>query len=79
MEEKPSGVVHDAGEQQSPYDKYPLFLTPKMVKEILQLSYGVIYNLFEQDDFPSFKVGKRYVVPKNKFLEWVEQSAKKPK
>jgi len=79
MEEKPSGVVHDAGEQQSPYDKYPLFLTPKMVKEILQLSYGVIYNLFEQDDFPSFKVGKRYVVPKDKFLEWVDQSANKRK
>lgn len=43
MKEESSGLFRDAGEQQSSYDKSPLFLMPKMVEEILQLSYGTIF------------------------------------
>ena len=66
--------VKDMDKMSLPFDRYPLFLTPAMVKEILQVSYGTIYKLFKQDGFPSLRVGKRYVVPKDKFIQWVEDS-----
>lgn len=55
------------------YDELPLFLNGKMVAKALGVSVSTAYELMHEDGFPVLKVGKRMVVPKEKFLSWVEK------
>ena len=55
------------------YDDLPLFLNAAMVAKVLGVSPSSGYELMHETDFPVLKVGSRMVVPKEKFVEWVEQ------
>lgn len=55
------------------YDELPLFLNAKTVAEILGISMAGSYELLHQKDFPVLKIGSRLVVPKEKFLAWIEE------
>ena len=55
------------------YDELPLFLNAAMVAKVLGVSSSSGYELMHEPDFPVLKVGSRMVVPKEKFVEWVEQ------
>jgi len=55
------------------YDDLPLFLNAKMVAQVLGISMAGTYELLHQKDFPVVKIGSRLVVPKEKFLAWVEK------
>ena len=55
------------------YDDLPLFLNAKMVAQVLGISMAGNYELLHQKDFPVVKIGSRLVVPKEKFLAWVEK------
>lgn len=55
------------------YDELPLFLNAGMVAKALGVSPSSGYELMHEPDFPVLKVGSRMVVPKEKFVEWVEQ------
>ncbi len=57
----------------SSYDELPLFLNSKMVADVLGISPTSAYELLREEGFPSLKVGTRIVVPKEKFVQWVEQ------
>ena len=54
------------------YDELPLFLNAKTVAEVLEISVAGAYELLHQDDFPVLRIGSRLVVPKEKFLSWIE-------
>lgn len=54
------------------YDDLPLFLNAKMVAEVLGVAPSSAYELMHEKDFPTVKVGTRLVVPRDKFIEWVE-------
>ena len=54
------------------YDELPLFLNAKTVAQVLGISAAGAYELLHQDGFPVLKIGSRLVVPKDKFLSWVE-------
>ena len=54
------------------YDELPLFLNARTVAQVLGISAAGAYELLHQDDFPVLKIGSRLVVPKDKFLSWVE-------
>ena len=54
------------------YDELPLFLNAKTVAEILGISVAGAYELLHQEDFPVLGIGSRLVVPKEKFLSWIE-------
>ena len=54
------------------YDELPLFLNAKTVAEILGISVAGAYELLHQEDFPVLRIGSRLVVPKEKFLSWIE-------
>lgn len=54
------------------YDELPLFLNAKTVAEVLGISMAGAYELLHQKDFPVLKIGSRLVVPKDKFLTWIE-------
>ena len=54
------------------YDELPLFLNARTVAQVLGISMAGAYELLHQEGFPVLKVGSRLVVPKEKFLSWIE-------
>ena len=55
------------------YDELPLFLNAETVAKVLGIAPSSAYELMHEADFPVLKVGNRMVVPKEKFVEWVER------
>ena len=55
------------------YDDLPLFLNAATVAKVLGVSPSSGYELMHEADFPVLKVGSRMVVPKEKFIQWVER------
>ena len=55
------------------YDELPLFLNSELVAKVLGVSPSTGYELMHQPDFPVLRVGSRMVVPKEKFIQWVEE------
>ena len=58
------------------YDDLPLFLNAAVVAKALGVAPSSAYELMHEADFPVLKVGNRIVVPKEKFVAWVEQHTK---
>ena len=56
------------------YEELPLFLNAKMVAQVLGIAPSSAYELMHESNFPVLKVGSRMVVPKEKFIQWVEQN-----
>lgn len=55
------------------YDELPLFLNSELVAKVLGVSPSSAYELMHEPDFPVLRVGNRMVVPKGKFIQWVEE------
>ena len=56
------------------YSELPLFLNAELVAKVLGVSSSSGYELMHEPGFPVLKVGNRMVVPKEKFVQWVEQN-----
>ena len=54
------------------YEELPLFLNADVVAKVLGIAPSSSYELMHEVDFPVLKVGSRMVVPKEKFIQWVE-------
>ena len=50
-----------------------MLLDAAMVTKVLGVSPGSGYKLMYTSGFPVLRVGSRMVVPKEKFVEWVER------
>ena len=55
------------------YDQLPLFLNANTVAQVLGVSISSAYELMHEEVFPSVRIGSRFVVPKDKFRQWVER------
>ena len=55
------------------YDDLPLFLNAATVAKVLGVAPSSTYELMHEADFPVLKIGNRLVVPKEKFIQWVER------
>ena len=55
------------------YDDLPPFLNVAIVAKALGIAPSSAYELMHEADFPVLKAGNRIVVPKVKFIQWVEQ------
>ena len=55
------------------YDQLPLFLNANTVAQVLGVSISSAYELMHEEVFPSVCIGSRFVVPKDKFQQWVER------
>ena len=55
------------------YDRLPLFLNANTVAQVLGVSISSAYELMHEEVFPSVRIGSRFVVPKDKFQQWVER------
>ena len=56
------------------YNELPLFLNAEIVAKVLGVSPSSGYELMHESGFPVLKIGNRMVVPKDKFIQWVEQN-----
>lgn len=55
------------------YNDLPLFLNAETVASALGIAPSSTYELMHESDFPILKIGNRIVIPKEKFIQWVEQ------
>ena len=53
------------------YDDLPLMLSVPDVASVLGISRAGAYELVRSDGFPSLRIGSRIVVPKEKFIDWI--------
>lgn len=51
----------------------PLTLSAAHLTEILGISQGTVYSLMKQPDFPLIQFGKRMLVSRERFFEWLER------
>ncbi len=58
------------------YDDLPLFLNAELVAKVLGVSPSSGYELMHEPGFPVLKIGSRMVVPKEKFIQWVDEHTK---
>ena len=54
------------------YDDLPLTLTAHEVGEALGISRAAAYELVRSNGFPHMRIGTRILVPKDKFIQWIE-------
>ena len=55
------------------YDELPLFLNAETTAKLLGISISGMYELMHEKGFPALKIGTRLVVPKYKFISWVDK------
>ena len=58
------------------YDELPLLLNVKQLVDLLGVSESSVYELIQEDDFPSLRIGKRIVVPKEELQKWISTHTK---
>lgn len=56
------------------FDELPLMLSVPEVAAVLGISRAGAYELARSKGFPALNIGSRIVVPKEKFIAWIEQS-----
>ena len=54
------------------YHDLPLTLTVQKVGEALGISRAAAYELVRSKGFPHMRIGTRILVPKDKFIQWIE-------
>ncbi len=57
------------------YDELPLMLNAKNLTEVLGISIASAYELMHEKDFPSFRVGIRMFINRDKFIAWVDKKS----
>ena len=58
------------------YDQLPLMLNAEDVQAVMNISRAGAYQLMHRAAFPTILIGKRMVVTRDKFLEWVEKNTR---
>ena len=54
-------------------DQLPLSLNADDIAEVLNISRGNAYTLLHREDFPTIRIGKRMVAPRDRFIEWMQE------
>ena len=57
------------------YDDLPLMLSVAEVAAELGISRAGAYELARSSGFPALKIGSRIVVPRDKFLAWIDANS----
>ncbi len=55
------------------FDSYPAILNANQLSEVLGISRASAYQLLHMDSFPTLRIGKRMLVPKEKLIAWIDQ------
>ena len=54
------------------YTQLPLSLNANDIAAVLGISRANAYTLMRAKGFPSIFIGKRMIVPRDKFIEWMD-------
>ena len=57
------------------YDDLPLMLSVAEVAAVLGISRAGAYDLVRSSGFPALKIGSRIIVPRDKFLAWIDTNS----
>ena len=57
------------------YNDLPLMLSVPEVAKVLGISRAGAYQLVRSAGFPHMKIGNRIVVPRDKFIAWIDQQS----
>ena len=55
------------------YEDLPLYLNAETISQALGIAISSAYELMKEKDFPTFRVGSRKLVEKEKFRRWVDE------
>ena len=56
------------------YENLPAVLNANQLAAALGISRAGAYRLLNTGTFPTLRIGKRLLVPKDKLVEWIEQN-----
>lgn len=56
------------------YDSLPAVLNANQLATALGISRAGAYQLLNTGTFPTLRIGKRLLVPKDKLIDWIEQN-----
>lgn len=59
------------------YEDLPLMLSVKELSTVLGISRTSAYELTKEKGFPCIQLRGRIVIPKQPFIEWLEQETEK--
>lgn len=57
------------------YNELPLMLTVADVADVLGIGLAHAYEVARRQDFPTITLGSRIIVPRDKFIQWIEKKA----
>ena len=57
------------------FDELPLMLTVEDVSHVLGIGLANAYEVAHRKDFPTITLGSRIIVPRDKFMAWIEEQA----
>lgn len=55
------------------YSEYPDIVTPDDLMKMLRIGRNAAYALLHNNTIPSFRVGKRYKIPKQRVIEYISK------
>ena len=58
------------------FEQLPIMLNADQLAQTLGISRAGAYQLMHAKDFPTIRIGKRMIVPKDKLLNWLEDKQK---
>lgn len=56
----------------TPFEHVPDILNAQQLAEVLGISRAGAYQILNSKDFPTLRIGKRMLVPKDKLLAWID-------
>ena len=54
------------------YEVLPLFLNAELLAKVLGVGVSSAYELMHEKGFPSIRIGKRFIVPRDDLKRWME-------
>ena len=57
------------------FDEFPITLKALQVGQILGISETNAYKLMRSKGFPTLRIGKRMVVPRDKLIIWMDKQS----
>ena len=59
------------------YEDLPLFLNAELLANVLGVSVSSAYELMHEKGFPSVRIGKRFIVPREDLKQWISSQIEK--
>lgn len=59
------------------FEELPLMLTVQNVADVLGIGLAHAYEVAHRKAFPTITLGSRIIVPRDRFMEWIDRQAEK--